>query len=52
MPASHGLGLQLKGSTPAGLEGFRLRSLPAVLTLKWPVLAKIWYLPWVVMREP
>lgn len=35
-----------------GLGGVAQLPLPAALTLKWPVLAKIWYLPWLVMREP
>lgn len=35
-----------------GISEGGLSSLPSALTLKWPVLAKIWYLPWVVIREP
>lgn len=55
VPASHRVGVQPRGSTPTGLGSFggeRLNSPCATLTLKWPVLAKIWYLPWVVIREP
>ena len=35
-----------------GVLGGELSSPFAALTLKCPVLAKIWYLPWVVIREP
>lgn len=52
MPASHRVGVQPRGSIPTGVLRGELSLPPAKLTLKWPVLAKIWYLPWVVIREP
>lgn len=54
VPASHRVGVQPRGAPQQGwgLSGGGLSSPPAALTLKWPVLAKIWYLPWVVIREP